>query len=239
MTRSIRAGHNIVAVMGMVGLLTATACGPKRLAEMTIQETHRCARPVSSGSITCCAKAIETGSECESYYGLNILSNGYLPVQVSIRNDGEKAVSLKLADFALLQSDGTSAQAVSPDAVYSDLKASVGGRTLGWGVLFGVIGGVAAYSAAKNRNEALGSSLHTRPFLDQSIPPSQETSGVVYFKLTRDLEKRVAHSKMNLAGITLRITPAIENVNEPVPLAIDLSSEGGPAPAAGAWQKAA
>jgi len=171
------------AALAMVGLvLLSAACGPKRLAQMNIQDPDKCLEPVVGGGLQLCAKAIFNGVECESYYGINILKKGYLPVQVSLVNQGQTPMALRLESFSLSY-HGSELAPVPPDVVYKDLKASVGGRTAGWGIAFGVIGGVAAYSAAKSRNEALNSSLYTHEFVGQNLTAGQNVKAVLYFPL--------------------------------------------------------
>jgi hypothetical protein len=182
-------------------MVITVACGPKRLAEMKIQDPAQCVNAVEEQGVRLCVKPIFDGAECESYYGINILKKGYLPVEVSMANHAQGSITVPL-DSILLTYHGKDLKPTPSNDVYKDLKASVGGRTVGWTILCGGIGGVAAYNAAKHRNEALGSSLHTNNFEGQILEANKELKGVLYFKLPQEVE---VYGRPKVKGVTLHL----------------------------------
>lgn len=198
-------------------VVLAIGCGPKRLAEMKIQDPSQCLNAVEEQGVRLCVKPIFNGAECESYYGINILKKGYLPVEVSMANHAQVSITVPL-DSIVLTYHGKDIPPTPSNDVYKDLKASVGGRTAGWGVLFGVVGGVAAYNSAKHRNEALGSSLHTNNFEGQILEANKELKGVLYFKLPNEAQ---VYGQPKAKGATLHLN-AKESSESVIALSVPL-----------------
>jgi hypothetical protein len=183
-------------------VLFIMSCAAKKLAVIDLPKANECLRPVESGNIVLCAEIVSEAEDVEAYYGIDLIDKGFLPVKVSLINKNDDIYIIS-KDSVFLKYGDTRIQSSGPGEVAEALKASVGGRTAGWGIAFGVIGGSVAYTQARNRNEALNLALHTKPLFFGQIPKGCERTGMLYFKIDKELKKRFRPKTSDLPVLIL------------------------------------
>jgi len=183
------------------------SCAGKRLAQIEIPNPKECLRNAENGEIMLCANAIYIKEDMMAYYGIDLLKKGWLPVKLSISNIGGQTISIEKKGIVLIVDDKVF-PCCEAHEVFSNTKASVTGRTIGWGTAFGVIGGSVAYTSARNRNEALSLALYSKQFFFGKIPVNETRKGLVYFKVDKDIEKKLREKGLekNSAFIEVRYT---------------------------------
>lgn len=134
-------------------------------------------------------------NDCTTYLDRNVLAEGYLPVQLTIRNNSADPMYLSPTNF--------SSPVSSADEVAAKVHTSTGGRIAAWG-----IGGliffpllipavVDGYGSAK-ANDDLDSDYATKSLKEQTIQPHSSFNGVVF------IPQQYAHQKIQMFLVNLR-----------------------------------
>lgn len=174
----------------IICLIILISCAAKRLAQIDIPNPKECLHTADNGEIMLCADPIFIKEDILAYYGIDLLSKGWFPVKISISNIGAETISIEKKGVVLIFDDKVFV-CYGANEAFKDTKASVTGRTIGWGAAFGVIGGSLAYTSARNRNEAVSLALYSKQFFFGKIPVNETRKGLVYFKVDKDIEKKL------------------------------------------------
>lgn len=115
--------------------------------------------------------------DCEKYLDRNVIAEGYIPVQLTIRNNSTDPMYLNPSNFNVPLS--------SPNEVADKVHTSTGGRVAAWGVgglvffpLF--IPAVVDGFKSANANTALDADYTAKALKEQTIQPHSVFNGVVF-----------------------------------------------------------
>ncbi len=165
-------------------LIASCGCAQKKLSVIEIPSTTECEKVYKNDSIEICASALVEEPDLKVYYGLDLLDKGVVPFKLSVFNKGISPIVIDNSSLSL-QIGEKYFKAINPNEAYDILKASVGGRTVGWGLAFGIVGGSIAYAESKRRNESLNLALHTNPFFFGKFNSKIERKGLIYFAIDK------------------------------------------------------
>lgn len=167
-------------------MIVMTGCASYRASTLSMLPDTTLSEESGMGSkqnsnVTISWKAFDT-HDCQTYLGRDVLSEGYIPVQLTIRNNSTDPMYLSPNNFNHPLS--------SVDQVASTVHTNTSGRVLAWGLpgLFFTPLFIPAFVdgiKSKNANEALDADYTAKALSEQTIQPHSSFNGVVFIPKER------------------------------------------------------
>lgn len=169
-------------------LILLTGCASYNASTLSVLSTDTAIQSTENPNVLVSWKAFDK-KDCEIYLDRDVLAEGYIPVQLTIRNNSNDPMYLSPTNFTV---------PVSPsNEVAQKVHTSTGGRVAAWGIggLFffpllvpAVVDGI----GSANANAALDSDYNTKTLKEQTIQPHSSFNGVVF------IPKNYAHEKIQM-----------------------------------------
>lgn len=157
-------------------LILLTGCASYNASTLSMLSPETAMQSKENPNVLVSWKAFDK-KDCETYLDRNVLSEGYIPIQLTIRNNS--------TDPMYLSPDNFSTPVSSSDEVARKVHTSTGGRIAAWG-----IGGliffpllvpavVDGFGSAK-ANDSLDADYKAKTLKEHTIQPHSSFNGVVF-----------------------------------------------------------
>lgn len=169
-------------------LILLTGCASYNASTLSMLPAETAIKSVQEPNVLVSWKAFDK-KDCERYLDRNVLSEGYVPVQLTIRNNTNDPMYLNPNNFSIPVS--------SPNEVANKVHTSTGGRIAAWGVgglIFFplIVPAVVDGFKSANANKALDADYTTKAIREQTIQPHSSFNGVVF------IPKKYAKEKIQM-----------------------------------------
>ena len=157
-------------------LILLTGCASYNAATLSMLPKETAIQSTEDSNVLVSWKAFDK-EDCRTYLDRDVISEGYIPVQMTIRNDSKDPMYFSPTNFSTPVS--------SPDEVAHKVHTSTGGRIAAWGIggliffpllIPAVVDGV----GSANANDALDADYATKSVKEQTIQPHSVFNGIVF-----------------------------------------------------------
>ena len=134
---------------------------------------------VTEGYVTVGADPYTQADRLKACFGGNLNEAGVLPIQVMIRNDGDRKILVRPSDVLLVLPGGGQFCPSGASAAASKME-SIGG-VVASGIAFGLIGVLVASSAEDKARGARLEDFKRKELQEARLGPGESASGFLYF----------------------------------------------------------
>ena len=187
-------------------LILLTGCASYNASTLSMLPQETAIQSKQDSNVLVSWKAFDK-EDCKTYLDRDVISEGYVPVQVTIRNNSNDPMYFSPTNFSTPVS--------SPDEVAYKVHTSTGGRIAAWGIggliffpllIPAVVDGV----GSANANDALDADYAAKTLKEHTIQPNSLFNGVVFipqqyaeekiemFLVNMKTNKKVAFSEIPL-----------------------------------------
>jgi len=175
-------------------LILLTSCASYNASTLSMLPSEAAIQSVENSKVSVSWKKFDK-EDCSTYLDRDVISEGYVPVQLTIRNNSEDPMYLSPSNFSTPLS--------SADEVASKVHTSTGGRIAAWGIgglIFFplLIPAVVDGCGSANANEALDIDYTAKVLKEQTIQPHSLFNGVVF------IPKEHADQKIEMFLVNLK-----------------------------------
>jgi hypothetical protein len=160
----------------LASLILLTGCASYSASTLATLPAESAVESQKSPNVLVSWKAFDV-SDCKRYLGRNVISEGYMPLQLTIRNNSTDPVYFNPQNFNI--------PLASVNEVASKAHTSTAGRVVGWGVgalfIFPLVI-PAIYDGIKSSeaNDALDADYEAKALREHVIQPMSTFNGVVF-----------------------------------------------------------
>lgn len=160
----------------LASLILLTGCASYSASTLATLPAESAVESQKSPNVLVSWKAFDV-SDCKRYLGRNVISEGYMPLQLTIRNNSTDPVYFNPQNFNI--------PLASVNEVASKAHTSTAGRVVGWGVgalfIFPLVI-PAIYDGIKSSeaNDALDADYEAKSLREHVIQPMSTFNGVVF-----------------------------------------------------------
>lgn len=175
-------------------LISLTGCASYSASTLSMLSTEQVIHSLQEPNVLVSWKAYNE-EDCERYLDRDVLSKGYVPIQLTIRNDSSDPMYLSPNNFSTPVS--------SPSEVANKVHTSTGGRVAAWG-----IGGLIFFPLlvpavvdgfkSAHANQALDTDYAAKALKEHTIQPHSVFNGVVFIPkqyATQEIEMFLVNQK--------------------------------------------
>jgi hypothetical protein len=123
---------------------------------------------------------IETDRQ-KKYFNANLKEAGFLPLLVTVKNNGTGSVTVRPADMYIVLPGGDDLAPVTSDVVAQTVEE--GGSITGSTLAFGFIGGIAASESKQESKRARVADYASKQLKETVLVPGDSTYGFVFYRL--------------------------------------------------------
>lgn len=157
-------------------LILLTGCASYNASTLSMLPVENAIPSTQESNVLVSWKAFDK-NDCEKYLDRNVLSEGYIPVQLTIRNGSSDPMYLSSNNFNIPVS--------SSNEVANKVHTSTGGRIAAWGVgglIFFplLVPAVVDGFRSANANDALDADYAAKTLQEHTIQPHSLFNGVVF-----------------------------------------------------------
>ena len=167
---------NKIVLLTNSAVILLTGCASYEAASLSMLSSENAIFSKQEPNVLVSWKAYDK-EDCEKYLDRNVLSKGFIPLQLTIRNNTGDPMHLSPNNFSIPIS--------SPGEVANKVHTSTGGRVAAWGV-----GGLVFFPLlvpaivdgfkSAEANEALDADYMAKAMKEQAIEPHSTFNGVVF-----------------------------------------------------------
>lgn len=160
----------------LASLILLTGCASYSASTLATLSAESAVESPKSPDVLVSWKAFDV-TDCKRYLGRNVISEGYMPLQLTIRNNSTDPVYFNPQNFNI--------PLASVNEVASKAHTSTAGRVVGWGVgalfIFPLVI-PAIYDGIKSSeaNDALDADYEAKALREHVIQPMSTFNGVVF-----------------------------------------------------------
>lgn len=166
-------------VLWLSVLLAVSGCASYTPSSIPVPKTGAVPSWQIEGSIGVGADPYVQVDRQKAVFDGDLASQGVLPIQVLVRNEGSRRYLLRGATMMLTLPDGSQLSPVGATAVAAKMEG--GGGVIGWTIAFGLIGFLAASSAEDQARAARLADYRSKEFQDVTLGKDESAHGFVYF----------------------------------------------------------
>ena len=157
-------------------LVLLSGCANYSASSLSTLSSSAAVPSAKNSNITAAWKVFDK-NDCQTYLGRNLLAEGYVPVQMTIRNQSE--------DPLYLSADNFSISLPSPARVAKTVHTSTGGRVAAWGIPGLIITPLlipAIYDGilSSNANDSLDADYQSKALSDHIIQPHSHFDTIIF-----------------------------------------------------------
>jgi len=143
---------------------------------------------VENAHLSMMARPMHQEDELKAYFDTDLVYWQVLPIQIQLANhEAGKELAFSLDGLQLVDAGNQQHPLLHLDDVMSQAGRSYG-RSLGWGVAFGLIGaGISAYQVTE-ANKQMRADFSRRMLKDTLLKPGEKTEGVAFFSVPKKLQ---------------------------------------------------
>ncbi len=119
-------------------------------------------------------------------FGADLKEAGILALQVIVANQGQRRLAVRKSDFLLRLPVNREYIPAPITSVASRLESSAGVN--GWGIGFGLLGLLDAFSQQENADSARRADLRNKEFRDTTLAPQEEVHGFLFFLIPANVQ---------------------------------------------------
>jgi hypothetical protein len=187
-------------------LILLTGCASYNASTLSLLSTETAIHSNENPNVLVSWRAFDQ-NDCATYLDRNVLAEGYVPLQLTIRNNSN--------DPMFLSPDNFSTPISSPNEVANKVHTSTGGRIAAWGVgglIFFplLVPAVVDGFKSANANDALDADYREKTLKEHTIQPHSSFNGVVFIpsqyadqKIQLFLVNQRTHQKVAFSEIPL------------------------------------
>ena len=135
---------------------------------------------VSAGVLGAGADPHVTKERIKSVFDGDLIEEGVLPIQVLVRNDGERRALIRSSDMTLALPNGNQIGSAGATAVAARFEQGIG-DVVGWGIAFGVIGILAASANKDKVRSARLADYRSKELAEVTLGRGESAHGFVFF----------------------------------------------------------
>lgn len=187
-------------------LILLTGCASYNASTLSMLSPETALQSNENPNVLVSWKAFDK-NDCDTYLDRDVLAEGYVPVQLTIRNNSN--------DPMFFSPDNFSTPISSPNEVANKVHTSTGGRIAAWGVgglIFFplLVPAVVDGFKSANANDALDADYREKALKEHTIQPHSSFNGVVFIpahyadqKIHLFLVNQKTHQKVAFSEIPL------------------------------------
>jgi len=160
-------------------LLFLTGCASYNASLAPVPKLETLPASTSQGDIVVGADPYVQSVRQQAVFDGNLVEEGIFPIQIFVRNNGDRKVLIRRSDMMLLLSDGKQVTPAGAFAVASKLEKT---SSHFWPTFFfGLAGAFAAENASEKAKTARKEDCQSKEFKDVTLGKSESSYGFVYF----------------------------------------------------------
>lgn len=185
---------NSKCLLALSALVALTGCANYSANQLAMISEERAVKSPQNPGVSVGWKTFDK-TDCKNYLGRDVIAEGYVPVQLTIRNDSADPIYLTPNNFSV---------SISPTSeVASKVHTSTAGRIIGWGIPGLIISPFlipAIYDGIKSveANKCLDADYKEKTVKEHTIKSYESFNGIVF------IPKNEADKDLNLTLVNTK-----------------------------------